>query len=136
MSSHPPPINPPLWPKPDWIKELPPPIQIGLEEVYALAGRGESVLAVAGLRMLIELVARQAGCPTQPQSKLLNGLHTKGLLGTQERDRLRQVMGCGNAAIHEGTPARGERLLYLLRCVEHLLQGTFVLRHPPDSRLG
>jgi hypothetical protein len=124
-------MNPPLWPRPDWIKELPPAIRIGLEEVYALAGRGESVLAVAGLRMLIELVARQAGCPTQPQSKLLDGLHTQGLLGTQERARLRQVMGYGNAAIHEGTPVRGDRLLYLLRSVEHLLQGTFILRSPP-----
>jgi hypothetical protein len=124
-------MNPPLWPKPDWVQELPPPIRVGLEEVYALAGRGDSVLAVAGLRMLVELVARQAGCPTRPQAKLLDRLHAQGLLGTRERARLRQVMGCGNAAIHEGSSVGGERLLYLLRCVEHLLQGTFILRLPP-----
>ncbi|NOJ97194.1 hypothetical protein HMI51_30165 [Corallococcus coralloides] len=131
MSLHPPPMNPPLWPKPHWLKELPTPIQAGLEEVYALAGRCESALAVAGLRMLIELVARHAGCPTRPQSKLLDGLLKRGLLGTQERDRLRQVMGYGNDAIHKGMPARGDQLLYLIRCVEHLLQGTFILRSPP-----
>jgi hypothetical protein len=131
--SHPPEAIP-AWPRPAWIRDVPPRIQELLEDVYTLADKGQSSLMVAGLRMLLEQVLRDGVGIRGSMRERLDALYAQGCISARERDRLEEVVDHGNAAVHEGISVGGEALRYLLMCVEHLLQGYFVLRQSIAGR--
>lgn len=115
---------------PTWFGLLPPRIQDVLEGVYAVVDAGATTLAVGGLRVLVELVARDGAGNVSSMRERLDALCTRGLISAQQRDWLKTVVSHGNAALHEGVTVSKEDLLHLLLCVEHLLVGYFVLPRP------
>jgi hypothetical protein len=84
--------------------------------------------------MLLEQVLREGVGKHGSMRERLAALYAQGCISARERDRLEEVVEHGNAAVHEGTSVGGEALRYLLMCVEHLLQGYFVLRQPVAGR--
>ena len=127
------PMAVPPWPRPAWAGALPPHVQSLLEDVYSLVDKGQSALAMAGLRILVEQVVRDGVGSSGNMRARLDQLHTRGFISTHDRGRLEAVVDHGNMAVHQGVSVGGEELRHLLMCVEHVLLGHFVLRRPPPQ---
>ncbi|RKG92374.1 DUF4145 domain-containing protein, partial [Corallococcus sp. CA053C] len=120
-------------PRPSWLHRLPRPIFDLLEGIYAVVERGGSSLTVAGLRMLVEAVAKDGVPGKITMRERLEVLYRQGIISSGHCERLLRVVEHGNKAVHENVAVQGEDLSHLLLCVEHLLQEFYVLRCPLPS---
>lgn len=116
--------------RPEWIEALPSKFRELLQDLYVLVEQDLLRFVPAGLRTLIELVGREVLGGRYSFTKMLGGLHAKGLISKDEQDRLREVVEGAHAVVHDGEPLSRGAILHMLLCAERLLQSCFLLPQP------
>jgi hypothetical protein len=97
------------------------------EETYHAVSNGQPILAGAGIRAIVEAVAKERGGAGRDLKTLINDLKDKALITPAGADILHSLRFMGNVALHEAA-AHGEGELRLgLQVIEHLLIGVYVL---------
>lgn len=124
----------PKRPRPEWLAAMPPQLGELLEQIYEALDQNQLRLIPAGLRTLIELTGRQQVREEGSLPWVLLQLERRDLIGVRDRDRLCEVVRAINAAVHEGQALSREAVLYMVMCVERLLQSAFVLLPHPELR--
>ncbi|WP_156355705.1 DUF4145 domain-containing protein [Achromobacter sp. 2789STDY5608615] len=97
-----------------------------LEEIYGATNAGHLRLAAAGVRSLIDQVLTEIVGDIGNFSQKLEVFSQKGHLSLRERDRIKQVIEAGHAAIHRGHQPQLGDVGIMLEITEHMLLSVYV----------
>lgn len=113
-------------------EHLPETVKSLYSEAFAAAEAGHSVLAVLGLRTIIQRVCRERGAKEEPLARQIDFLREQGLLSIQQASFLHGIRLMGNEAAHEAIePITDDRVLQCFTIINHVLTGMYVL--PKES---
>lgn len=113
---------------PKWTEQLPSALRNLLAEVYSACAFDARSLATMGIRAIIEEVANDKVTDLGSFKKKLDALTDGEFLSSYQTDVIQAAFDIGSASMHRAYHPSHEVLEQLLDIVEHLLQGTYVLR--------
>lgn len=97
------------------------------DETYRAVSFGQPILAGAGIRTIVEAVAKERGASGRDLKSKIDDLKEKALITPTGAEILHSLRFMGNVAVHEAA-AHGEDELRLgLQVIEHLLTGVYIL---------
>lgn len=113
---------------PEWSRELPKRFRDLLAEVYSACAFDARTLAAMGIRALIDEVANDKVGDIGCFKKKLDALTAGEFLSSYQTEVIDAAFDVGSASMHRAFCPSSDVLTKLLDIVEHLLQGTYVLR--------
>ncbi|MFZ2490260.1 MAG: DUF4145 domain-containing protein [Thermoanaerobaculia bacterium] len=113
---------------PVWRSRLPAEMGDLLEEVYAALHHDSRMLAMMGLRTVLDtLMLEQVGDQGSFEKKL-DAMAAKGIISTRQGAILRAALDAGSAAAHRGFKPDAGHLTAVIDIAENLLQAVYHLR--------
>jgi hypothetical protein len=113
---------------PYWVRKLPIQYLEIVNEIYVCVNEGLHILAVTGIRTLLDIfIVAKVGDVGSFKQKL-NRLVTQGIITSGKADVLGTLIEAGNASAHRGYKTDRDTLFQILDIVENLLQSEIVDR--------
>lgn len=113
---------------PKWTVQLPPALRSLVAEVYSACAFDACSLAAMGIRAIIDEVANDKVTDLGSFKKKLAALTDGEFLSSYQTIVIDAAFDAGSASMHRAYRPSPEVLEQLLDIMEHLLQGTYVLR--------
>ncbi len=119
--------------RPEWHKKLPKEIQELLEEVYTALHSDSRMLAMMGIRAIIDIFITEKLGDIGGFSKKLEALVSKGHISRSNEKILNAALHIGHAAAHRGHKADDKTVNQVIDIVENLIQQEYVLKKAADD---
>jgi hypothetical protein len=96
------------------------------DETLSCVNEGNRILAVAGMRALVEAICLNEGLTTGNLVSKINALHGKGRITKQQADALHEIRFFGNSALHEIQAPEDGELTLALEVIEAMINHLFI----------
>ena len=95
-------------------------------ETISCVNEQNRILAVAGMRAIVEAICLSDGLTNGNLVSKINGLHGKGRITKQQADALHEIRFFGNSALHEINAPKDDELILALELIEAMIDHLFI----------